>query len=92
MKTKKVLPVFVLVAIAVLGTVSLLYGGNGNQGGGDNNNACGQSTAKVWIYHKHGDGTFTLKQIPIAAVNGHAQHGDMWYPTGCPLTGPASCY
>lgn len=79
MKQKRLLTVLVLSALT---TVSLLIAGNGNGDG-----TCNNSSDKVKIYHRHGNGTYSLMHVPEASLSGHAAHGDMWYQTGCPLTG-----
>ena len=78
-----------LIALGVLTCMFAFAGENGpNSGSGGNcaNNGKGNT---VWIYHKHGNGTYSLVQAPVGALSGHAAHGDLWYHTGCPLTGPA---
>ena len=69
-----------------------LRGGNGNSpnsgsGGNAGNNGQGNTTL---IYHQHGNGTWSLMQIPAGAIAGHAAHGDLWYQSGCPLSGPVN--
>src|SRR5688500_6345726 len=84
-----------ITKISSLGVVALLiasglFGGNGNNpnsgsGGNCANNGSGNT---IWIYHHHGNGTWSMEQVPPGSLQGHAAHGDMWYQTGCPLTGP----
>ena len=91
MKKAKVLVGALLIAM-VLGGSLIAFAGNGNgpnsgSGGNAQNNGNGNS---LWIYHNHGNGTWSLMQVPPGAVSGHAAHGDIWYPSGCPLTGPVN--
>jgi hypothetical protein len=90
MEKMKVLVGTLLVA-TMIGGASLAFAGNGNgngpnsgSGGNGQNNGNGNS---VWINHHHGNGTWSLMQVPPGAVAGHAAHGDIWYYSGCPLTG-----
>jgi hypothetical protein len=88
MKRVKILTAL-LFCLAVAGTL-VLNGGNGNgpssgSGGNAGNNGGGNN---IWIYHHHGNDTWSLMEVPPGAVSGHAAHGDIWYHTGCPLTGP----
>jgi hypothetical protein len=91
MKKAKVLFGLIVVAM-LLGNSSPSFADNSpNSGSGGNGGNNGNGNT-VWIYHTHGNGTISMMQIPAGAIAGHAAHGDMWFPNGCPLTGPASCY
>jgi hypothetical protein len=46
---------------------------------------------KVTIYHMEGNGTWSVLTISPNAVSAHALHGDRWFGTLCPLTGPQNC-
>jgi hypothetical protein len=76
------------LCILAVGAFSV-YGGNGNgpQSGSGGNAANNGGGNNIWIYHTHGNGTWSLMEISQGAMAGHAAHGDVWYQTGCPLSG-----
>ena len=79
-----------IIIAAIVSTSLITFAGNGNgpqSGSGGNAQNKGKAPT-AWIYHKHGNGTWSLMQVPVGAIGGHAAHGDMWYKTGCPLDGP----
>lgn len=83
-----------LVLIAMISTTSNGGNGNGNgpqngSGGNTNNNGNGTS---VLIYHNHGNNIYSMMSVTPGSVAGHAGHGDLWYFTGCPLSGQEHCY
>jgi hypothetical protein len=78
------------VSLALLASLVLLAGGGKGPQSGNGGNASNNGNGNtVWIYHSHGNGTWSMKEIPLGSISGHAAHGDLWYQTGCPLTGPA---
>jgi hypothetical protein len=78
-----------LVLTLVLGTISTNAAGpdNGPNSGNGGNSQNNSGIESVLIYHSHGNGTYSMMAIPLGSMAGHAAHGDLWYHTGCPLTG-----
>jgi len=89
---KKIHLILGLVLLTVINTSSIGGNGNGpNSGNGGNTNNNGNGTS-ILIYHAHGNGTYSMMSVNMGSLAGHAAHGDMWYFTGCPLSGPEHCY
>jgi hypothetical protein len=90
MKKAKVFIGTLLISISLISVSSTAGNGNGpNSGSGGNSNNNGNQ-GEAWILHNHGNGTYSLMHVTSGAMAGHAAHGDMWYKTGCPLTGPVN--
>ena len=43
---------------------------------------------KVTIYHITGSGDWQIITVSENALGGHANHGDLWKSTLCPVSGP----
>jgi hypothetical protein len=46
---------------------------------------------KIVIYHMQGNGSWTVLTVGEGSREGHAAHGDRWFGTLCPLSGPRDC-
>ena len=46
------------------------------------------SNPKVIIYHMTGSGNWQLITVSANALGGHANHGDLYVSTLCPVSGP----
>jgi hypothetical protein len=82
----------VVIAVALpLAVAGALYAGvsnnNGPQNGSGGNAQSNGMDEYCWILHAHGNGNYSLMKAKAGALAGHASHGDLWYKTGCPLTG-----
>jgi hypothetical protein len=89
MKKAKSFLTCVLVAISV--TTGLSDNDGPNSGSGGNGNNMG-GAAETWVYHAHGNGTYSLMLVTAGSFAGHAAHGDLWPYTVCPISGPKVCY
>ncbi len=46
------------------------------------------SNPKITIYHMTGKGNWQMISVSVNALGGHANHGDLYTTTLCPVSGP----
>jgi hypothetical protein len=88
MKKSKLMIGSVLLALIISYVPSTAGNGNGPNSGSGGNSQNNGGQGEAWILHQHGNGTYKLMNVTAGAIAGHAAHGDLWYHTGCPLSGP----
>jgi hypothetical protein len=92
MKKTRVL-IGLMIASLCITTVSSTRAGKGDGpqcgGGGNSNN--NSNINSVIVNHHHGNGIWSMMIIPVGSIQGHAAHGDLWWLSPCPLTGPKEC-